>query len=44
VEREEEALIRMAIAAGGGMMRRPDCDPRAVLGLANDLPGYAAPW
>ncbi|MFL9827205.1 hypothetical protein [Rhodoplanes sp. SY1] len=34
-EREEEALIA---AAGFDIDRRPDADPRAVLGLASDLP------
>jgi hypothetical protein len=43
-QREEEAFVRMAIAAGTGIMRRPDCDPRAVLSLADDLPGYAPQW
>jgi len=41
VEREEEAFVRIAIAVGAGVMRRPDCDPRAVLGLSDDLPGFA---
>jgi len=40
-ERDEEALLRMAIAAGTTLLRRPEADPRAVLGLADDLPGYA---
>ena len=35
VEREEEALIE---EAGGDILRRPDADPRAVLGLSGDLP------
>jgi hypothetical protein len=41
IEREEEAFVRMVVAGGAGVMRRPDCDPRAVLGLSDDLPGFA---
>ncbi|WP_298257111.1 hypothetical protein [Bradyrhizobium sp.] len=35
-EREEEALVQ---AAGFRVIRRPDADPRAVLGLVSTLPG-----
>ncbi|UGY27178.1 hypothetical protein HU675_0010695 [Bradyrhizobium septentrionale] len=42
VEREECALIRAAKAAGQPVLFRPDTDPRAVLGLADDMPAPAA--
>lgn len=39
-EREEEFLIDASEKAGShGILRRPDADPRAVFGLAGDLPG-----
>ena len=38
VQREEEHWIGKAIDAGMTMLRRPDADPRAVLGLADDMP------
>lgn len=38
-ERDEEAFVRMAIAGGALVMRRPEADPRAVLGLCDELPG-----
>ena len=41
VEREEVALIRAAKAAGQPAFIRPDTDPRAVLGLADDMPAPA---
>ncbi|RWL87724.1 MAG: hypothetical protein EOR67_16125 [Mesorhizobium sp.] len=37
-EREEEALIEMALADGLAVTRRPDADVRAILGLSGDLP------
>src|SRR5205085_5806368 len=37
-EREEEALIVQAEQLGFSILRRPDADPRAVLGLASELP------
>jgi hypothetical protein len=40
-EREEEALIEAA-PPGLLIQRRPDHDPRAILGLSDDLPGYEA--
>lgn len=36
-ERREEALIDLAAAQGIEIMRREDADPRAVLGLADDM-------
>ena len=39
VEREEELLISQLEASGAQVARRPDADPRAVLGLASSLPG-----
>ena len=38
VQREEEHWIGAAVDAGMTMLRRPDADPRAVLGLADDMP------
>jgi hypothetical protein len=38
VEREEEALIRIASGKGMAILRRVDADPRAVLGLADFMP------
>lgn len=38
LERREEALIRQARAAGLPIARRPDADPRAVLGLGPTAP------
>jgi hypothetical protein len=37
-ECEEESLIEQLRATGTSIARRPDADPRAVLGLASDLP------
>ena len=37
-ERAEEGIIEQG---AGAISRRPDADPRAVLGLADDLPGAA---
>jgi hypothetical protein len=37
-ERDEEALIELAAADGLEILRRADADPRAVLGLANEMP------
>lgn len=37
-ERDEEALIVETEERGNGVRRRPDADPRAVLGLSSDLP------
>jgi hypothetical protein len=37
-EREEEFLISTAIAEGNMMLRRCDADPRAVLGLGDEMP------
>lgn len=37
-EREEEALIEQMEASGALFLRRTDADPRAILGLANDMP------
>jgi hypothetical protein len=34
VQREEEALIIMSEATDSPILRRPDAEPRAVLGLA----------
>lgn len=42
IEREEEAAIIAAGAAGLVILRRPDCDVRAVLGLSDDLPAPSA--
>jgi hypothetical protein len=42
LEREEENVIASAEDAGLSMARRPDADPRAVLGL-DDEPAGAAP-
>lgn len=40
-EREEESYIMLAAQHGGvDMPRRDDCDPRAVLELAGDLPPF----
>jgi hypothetical protein len=36
-ERVEEAFIEQAEAAGQTIARRPDADPRAVLGLADSV-------
>ena len=38
VQREEEHWVGKAIDGGMTMLRRPDADPRAVLGLADDMP------
>ena len=38
VQREEEHWIGAAVDAGMTMLRRPYADPRALLGLADDLP------
>ena len=35
-ERSEEAIVRSAREAGVVLLRRPDCDPRAVLGLCDE--------
>jgi hypothetical protein len=41
IQRTEEALIEQAEAAGVFIQRRPDADPRAVLGVgASSLPGW----
>lgn len=37
-ERAEEALVEAALAERLDVHRRPDADPRAILGLADDLP------
>jgi hypothetical protein len=37
-EREEEFLISGAIAEGNMMLRRCDADPRAVLGIGDEMP------
>lgn len=37
-ERIEEGMVRAAIEAGQPIQRRPDADPRAVLGLADHMP------
>ena len=40
-ERDEEAFIQLAMEHGGvDVPRRGDCDPRAVLELAGDLPPF----
>jgi hypothetical protein len=41
VEREECALVRAAKSVGQPVLFRPDADPRAVLGLADDMPAPA---
>lgn len=41
VERQEEATIAMAEAMGFAIPRRPDCDFRAILGLADNVPVQA---
>jgi hypothetical protein len=38
IERDEEALLEIASNEGVEIMRRPDADPRAVLGLSDDMP------
>jgi hypothetical protein len=38
IEREEEAFIERMEASGAMFLRRPDADPRAVLGLSSDMP------
>ncbi len=38
LEREEEALIALAWSQSNMIARRPDADPRAVLGLGDDMP------
>ena len=38
IQREEEHWVGKAIEDGMTMLRRPDADPRAVLGLADDMP------
>jgi hypothetical protein len=38
-ERIEERLIEVAAEEGRAVSRRPNADPRAVLGLASALPG-----
>ena len=40
-ERSEEAAIEALELSGAPVARRPDCDPRAVLNLASDLPAPA---
>jgi len=37
-EYDEEALVAVAIERGLRVTRRPDADPRAVLGLSQDMP------
>ena len=37
-EREEERAFCAAVAGGAALTRRPDVDPRALLGLAGALP------
>jgi hypothetical protein len=37
-EREEEHAVEQANLAGAHVLRRPDADPRAVLGLGDDMP------
>jgi hypothetical protein len=39
LEREECALIERAEEQGHTIVRRSDCDPRALLSLSSDLPG-----
>ena len=41
MERQEEAAVEAAAAAGFTVERRPDADPRAVLGLADSAPAPA---
>jgi hypothetical protein len=38
IEREEEHWVSTAIEGGANVLRRPDADPRAVLGFADDMP------
>src|SRR5262245_4753229 len=38
VERDEEFWFCAAVAGGAMLLRRPDADPRAVLGLRDDMP------
>ncbi len=38
VQHEEEHWIGKAVDDGANLLRRPDADPRAVLGLADDMP------
>ena len=41
IERQEEALIEQLEMSNAIVKRRDDADPRAVLGLSGDLPGYS---
>ncbi len=38
VEREEEHFLTESVAGGANVLRRPDADPRAVLGLDDGMP------
>ena len=38
IQREEEHWVSKVIEEGGNMLRRSDSDPRAVLGLADNMP------
>ena len=38
IEREEEVLIERMEQSGAMFLRRPDADPRAILGLSSDMP------
>jgi hypothetical protein len=38
IQREEEFWVSSAIDDGTNILRRPEADPRAVLGLADDMP------
>ncbi len=42
IERTEEAIIEQLETSGAPIQRRDDADPRAVLGLSDDLPGPTA--
>ena len=38
LQREEDHWVSVAIEAGVAVLRRPEADPRAVLGLGDDMP------
>jgi hypothetical protein len=42
VQREEEFWVCSAIDDGMNVLRRPEADPRAVLGLTDDMPAPVA--
>ena len=43
VQRDEEHWFTVATKSGTTLLRRPDADPRAVLGFADDMPAPSYP-